>query len=101
MFLHAEPMPDNHIERMSELEKEIELIKERNHRVEADKSWETSTTRKISVALLTYLVILVFFLIVKVKDPFLNAIVPTLGFLLSTLSLRFVERKWKERFNGR
>ena len=30
-----------------ELEKEIEQIKERNKRVELDKAWETSWTRRI------------------------------------------------------
>ena len=42
---------------MKELEKEIELIKMRNKRVEADKAWETSWTRKICIAVLTYLVV--------------------------------------------
>ena len=37
-------------------EKEIKKIQERNKRVELDKAWETSKTRKISIAILTYLV---------------------------------------------
>ena len=37
-----------------DLEKEIKEIKERNKRVETDKAWETSWTRKICIALLTY-----------------------------------------------
>jgi hypothetical protein len=32
---------------MENLEKEIQEIKERNARVELDKKWETSKTRKI------------------------------------------------------
>jgi len=35
---------------------EIEKIKGRNRRVEADKAWETSLTRKILIAVLTYFV---------------------------------------------
>ena len=34
--------------------KEIEEIKKRNARVEADKAWETSWARRILVALLTH-----------------------------------------------
>ena len=37
---------------MNNIEKEIELIKERNARVELDKKWETSWTRKICIAIL-------------------------------------------------
>jgi hypothetical protein len=79
---------------IQELEKEIKAIKERNSRVEMDKMWETSTTRKALVALLTAFVISLFFLAIGVEEPFLNAIVPTLGFLLSTLALNRVKRLW-------
>ena len=37
------------------LEKEIKQIKDRNKRVELDKSWETSWTRKLTIMILTYL----------------------------------------------
>ena len=80
--------------RIEELEKEIELIKERNKRVEKDKTWETSTTRKLSIAIITYILVSIFLIIIGLKNPFINAIVPTLGFLLSTLSLNFVKELW-------
>ena len=34
---------------MKDLEKRIEAIEERNKRVELDKAWETSWTRKICI----------------------------------------------------
>jgi polyferredoxin len=77
--------------------KEIDLIKARNSRVEADKAWETSKTRKIVVAVLTYLVIVVFLYSVGLPNPFVNAIVPTIGFLLSTLTLSFLKNIWVQR----
>ncbi len=43
------------------LEKEIAEIKKRNQRVEADKAWETSWTRRILVLVLTYLVMVILF----------------------------------------
>lgn len=79
---------------LSTLQKEIELIKQRNLRVEADKAWETSSTRKISIAILTYLTILLFFTVIRVEKPLINAVVPTLGFLLSTLSLPLIKKWW-------
>ena len=47
------------------LEKEIEEIKKRNKRVELDKSWETSWTRKICIMLLTYIVVVIYSLLIK------------------------------------
>ncbi len=39
---------------LKELQKEIKDIKNRNKLVEADKSWETSYTRRILLMLFTY-----------------------------------------------
>lgn len=82
------------MESTKELEKEIQKIKERNLKVETDKAWETSWARKILIAVFTYLVISIFFLFAGVADPFTNAIVPALAFILSTLSLPFFKNFW-------
>ncbi len=80
---------------LASLQKEIENIKLRNQRVEMDKAWETGVARKVAVAILTYLTILIFFVIIKVEKPLTNALVPTLGFVLSTLSLPFIKKWWQ------
>ncbi len=77
-----------------EIEQEINKIKERNARVEADKAWETSYFRKITIALLTYIVIVIFFYFAELSKPFVNAIVPTAGFVLSTLSVPIFKKFW-------
>jgi len=77
-----------------DFEKEINLIKERNRKVELDKAWETSWTRKILVAVLTYIVIVIFFCFAKLQNPFVNAIVPTLGFVISTFSIPLFKNWW-------
>lgn len=83
---------------MKDLEKEIELIKERNKRVETDKAWETSWTRKICIAVLTYLVVVSYnYGIVKIDNIFLSSLVPVMGFLLSTLSLKVIRNVWEKR----
>ncbi len=76
------------------LEKDIREIKERNKRVELDKAWETSWTRRILLAVFTYFVIVLFFLAASLPRPFLNPIVPTLGFLISTFVLPFAKEIW-------
>ena len=81
-----------------DFEKEINNIKERNKRVELDKRWETCLTRKICIMILTYLVVLLYSFIVKKFDSiFFSSIVPVIGFLLSTLSLRFIRKIWEKR----
>ena len=64
-----------------ELEKEIEEIKKRNIRVEKDKAWETSFTRKVCIAILTYIVVVSYTFIIKsIDNVFLSSLVPVIGF---------------------
>jgi polyferredoxin len=79
---------------LEQIKKDIQEIKERNARVEKDKAWETSYLRKSLVSILTYFVVVLFFFFAELPKPFINAIVPTLGFLLSTLSISFIKEIW-------
>ena len=47
------------------IEQELENIKKRNKRVELDKSWETSWTRKICIMILTYLIVVIYSYLIK------------------------------------
>lgn len=82
-----------------DIEKEVELIKERNKRVEAEKGWEVSWTRKLFVAISTYIIAGVWLVAIKDISPWLKALVPSVGYLLSTLSLPFVKNWWIARRN--
>ncbi len=83
---------------IEEINKEINALKFRNKKVEADKAWETSLFRKIIISTLTYLAISIFFIFAKFPNPFINAIVPTLGFLFSTLSMSYFKKIWMKWF---
>lgn len=85
------------MDELRQLRIEIAEIRQRNARVEADKAWETSAARKVLVAVLTYVVVVLFFIVADLPKPFINALVPTLGFLLSTLSVGFCKRVWLKR----
>lgn len=76
---------------------DIQRIHERNVRVEADKAWETSKTRRVLIALLTYVVVVLFLWVINAPSPFLVALVPVGGFVLSTLSLPFIKSWWLAR----
>ncbi len=80
------------------IEKEISDIKERNKRVEKDKAWETSWTRKICIMILTYIVVVIYSYIIKKYDNiYLSSLVPVIGFTLSTLSLKLVRKIWERK----
>ncbi len=83
---------------MENIELIIGQLQERNKRVELDKAWETSWTRKIILIILTYLIIVSFFFISQLPKPLLNAIVPTIGLTISTLSLDIIKKIWLKYF---
>ena len=82
------------MEELEQIKKDIAEIKKRNARVELDKAWETSLFRKVLIAILTYIVIVLFFTFAKLPKPFLSAIVPTVGFVLSTASIPYFKKYW-------
>ncbi len=82
---------------MSDVEKRVAAIEARNKKVELDKAWETSLTRRLGIALLTYAVIVSYLFVINNDNPWLNAIVPTIGFFLSTLILGGLKTYWQNR----
>ncbi len=80
------------------IEQELENIKKRNNRVELDKSWETSWTRKICIMILTYLIVVIYSYLIKQYDNILlSSLVPVIGFALSTLSLKYIRKIWERK----
>jgi len=84
-----------------EIRAEIERIKERNKRVEADKAWETSWARKIVIAAFTYILASLVLVSIGAPAPLINAFIPTLGFVLSTMTFDFIKNKWVEGRYGK
>lgn len=82
---------------MPSLENRVAAIEDRNRRVEADKAWETSWTRRVSIALMTYGLIVGFLFFIDNDAPLINGLVPVAGFLLSTLILKSIRAAWEKR----
>ena len=76
------------------MESDIRSIRLRNAKVEADKAWEISMFRVVTIAAVTYTVATAFLWINGVSSPFMNALVPTIGYVLSTRSLPAIKRWW-------
>lgn len=79
---------------MENLEQRVQQIEERNRRVEQDKAWETSWSRRILLAVFTYLAIAVYLWTIDISRPWLNAIVPTVAFMISTLTMPWFKKIW-------
>lgn len=73
---------------------DIRKLIERNKRVEAEKAWETSITRRCFIALFTYVIAFIYMKQVNLGNPALGAFVPSGGYLLSTLSIPFAKSFW-------
>lgn len=109
-----EKLPDNELENnelsnkeesdeLRQLKQEVRAIQIRNKKVELDKKWETSITRKICICVMTYVIVLLYsFLIQNIKDIsiFFTSFVPVIGFTLSTLSLKFIRKIWEKKVNN-
>ena len=80
--------------KLDEIQREIDAIKARNKRVEADKAWETSWTRRILITILTYIVIVIFMVMADFKKPFVAALVPSLAYLISMSTLYYFKKWW-------
>lgn len=76
------------------IEERVTKIEERNRLVEQNKSWETSWTRKILLIIFTYLAIALYLKYIVGINPWVNAVVPSVGFLLSTLTLPWFKKLW-------
>ncbi|MES2995059.1 MAG: hypothetical protein V4681_03445 [Patescibacteria group bacterium] len=72
----------------------VERMLERNARVEADKAWETSGFRIGTIAAITYICAAIVLYVIGAQDYLLSAIVPALGYVLSTQSLPFIKKWW-------
>ena len=82
------------------IESEIAKIKARNARVELDKKWETSWTRRICICVLTYIIVVLYsFITSQGSNIFLSSLVPVIGFTLSNLSLGLVRKVWEKKVN--
>ncbi len=78
------------------MHRDLSELQERNRKVELDKAREISKTRRAIIALATYLVAVIFLWTIGAPRPWLTALVPTVGFLFSTLTLPFFRRRWIE-----
>jgi hypothetical protein len=79
------------------LQDRVAKLESRNRKVEGDKAWETSWTRRLAIMLLTYTTVVFYLHFVVHIDPWINALVPVIGFFLSTLTIARLKKYWLDR----
>ncbi|MBP6910328.1 hypothetical protein KBC03_01910 [Patescibacteria group bacterium] len=70
---------------LDSLIKDVEAIKARNHRVELEKTREISLARKLRIAVITYILLGLYMYAIGDQRRYLNAIVPTVGFVIGSM----------------
>ncbi len=90
-------MAANNYGEIREIKKRLEQIEERNERVEGDKRWETSLARRAVLAVGTYVAVVFFLNAINAPNPYANALIPAGAYLLQTLTLPAIKKKWLEK----
>ena len=72
-------------------------IVHRNRRVELNKDWETSLTRRFMIAVITYIVTGAVMVMIGTEGWYAAACIPVIGYLLSTLSLPVIKKIYIDR----
>lgn len=79
------------------VEERLAQLEARNRRVEGDKAWETSWFRRLSIMVLTYLTVVFYLRFVVHINPWINALVPVIGYGFSTLTISRLKSWWLRR----
>ena len=78
-----------------DIERAIVEIQKRNARVEADKVWETSLTRRASIAAIVFFAAWAWLSMQGSGTALRDALFPPCGYLLSTIALSRLRVQWE------
>jgi hypothetical protein len=85
-------------QKLAALEQKLAALDQRNRRVEADKAWETSHTRKVAIGAVTYAVSTAMLSWMGDTRFLVSALVPVAGFILSAQTLPVLKKHWTNRY---
>jgi len=76
---------------------DIIALKARNKKVEADKAWETSWTRRGIIGGVTYIIVAFWLAIIGVNHNLIHALVPVASYLAAMALLPMLKQYWIEK----
>ena len=79
------------------LEDRVAKLESRNRRVEGDKAWETSWTRRLAIMVLTYITTVFYLQFVLHVNPWINGLASVIGYFVSTLTVGLLKQRWLDR----
>jgi len=82
------------LKRLAKYKERLQSIEYRNYYKKVGKDFEGGYARVIIIMIITYIVLGFYMLFVGIGRPFINAIVPTVGFQLSTVSLKCLQHRY-------
>ncbi|MBX9770861.1 MAG: hypothetical protein K2X29_05800 [Candidatus Obscuribacterales bacterium] len=89
-------------DRVAAIEQQLQSIHERNQCVEADKAWEVSLFRRVTISVLTYVITGLMFAAIGDEKCWIDALIPVVGYALSAESLPITPRWWlQKRYSGK
>ena len=87
-------MPSIKMQKMLTSVDDIITLKEKNKKIEAEKAWETSNTRRGIIAVVTYIIVAIWLDMLDVKHHYLHALVPVCAYLVAMSMLPFLKNYW-------
>lgn len=95
MYLEGEAVDqlEELVQRVENLELQLQQIFERNHKVEINTSFGAETGGVLLTATLTFIGSSLVFFLVGIKAFLLTALLPTLGYLCTSLGISYLRRR--------
>jgi hypothetical protein len=86
---------------VEQLRADIAELRARNARVDQEKGWEKSWSRRLVITAVTWFGAWLWLRNLGAENAALQALVPSGGYAISNLSLPVLRRWWLERYRGR
>lgn len=86
--------------KLNQVDTRIDAIDARNKNVEVNKAWQASRVRIISITILTYVIVSLTMEFLHFDQPFTAAVIPTIGYFLSTLLLGVIRRQFTAKLDN-
>jgi putative acetyltransferase len=90
-------MPSIKMQKMLTAVDDFIALKERNKKIEADKAWEISWTRRAIVGGTTYIIVAAWLAMLGVNHHLLHAFVPVLAYVLTIVMLPMLKQYWIDK----
>ncbi len=76
------------------LKKELDTLHDDIRTLKIQQDWNTSVLKHGLVIFMNYLIMLILMYILNIESPFISALLPTLGYAITSISLNSIKKYW-------